>query len=433
MSYQAFYTSGLESIILNEGVTKLGAGALGVTKISQIILPSTINEIAGNAFYSCSNLSNIEIKGNNVNIDPVAFSNCYSIDKITLSPTCTSLSWAAEPLDSNGKTTTLLSNGKNVVFIYPKYLKNQTSYTIPNGVTSWNYRLSSYNINTITLPSSLISLDVNAFPYNVSNIIVKEGNEKFKIINDELNQKMLFEYVKGGVNLRYYLDKQNKIVTIPATINDNGVEKRIKQLSGGALVHNISLDKISIDTESIAFNSILNITEGGTMEIGPNVNYINPRFVGRRYNYNIKINSNIKYNTIQDKNNSTIALLEKNENEYNLKKVIKKVTEINIPGKINEYPITTIGEYSFYTQDKLVKIDLSNSEITTIEQEAFYNCSSLSEVKLSNKITSIGQSCFSECLNLNAIYMPTTKENNKIAGAPWGATKGDRAVKWASQ
>ena len=25
------------------------------------------------------------------------------------------------------------------------------------------------------------------------------------------------------------------------------------------------------------------------------------------------------------------------------------------------------------------------------------------------------------------------KENNKIEGAPWGATKGDRAVKWASQ
>ena len=52
---------------------------------------------------------------------------------------------------------------------------------------------------------------------------------------------------------------------------------------------------------------------------------------------------------------------------------------------------------------------------------------------IKNKNIIIGNNAFYGCTNLDSINMPTTQANNKISGAPWGATKGERVIKWASQ
>ena len=57
----------------------------------------------------------------------------------------------------------------------------------------------------------------------------------------------------------------------------------------------------------------------------------------------------------------------------------------------------------------------------------------MKSVTIKNKNIIIGNNAFYGCTNLDSINMPTTQANNKISGAPWGATKGERVIKWASQ
>ena len=61
----------------------------------------------------------------------------------------------------------------------------------------------------------------------------------------------------------------------------------------------------------------------------------------------------------------------------------------------------------------------------TIGFHSFYKCNNLKKINIPSSIISIDEA-FVDCVNLSEIVMPTTKENNKIEGAPWGATKGER-------
>lgn len=69
--------------------------------------------------------------------------------------------------------------------------------------------------------------------------------------------------------------------------------------------------------------------------------------------------------------------------------------------------VTTIKAYAFDGCTNLKTVKLSKN-ITKIEDGAFYGCSSLNKISLPNKLETIGNSIFCNCTSLNGIYIPAS-------------------------
>lgn len=78
--------------------------------------------------------------------------------------------------------------------------------------------------------------------------------------------------------------------------------------------------------------------------------------------------------------------------------------EIYIPSKINDRPVTTIGEDAFENYD-LTHVTIPDS-VTTIGKYAFYECKCLVSVDFSNNLESIGSGAFKYCESLTEIDLP---------------------------
>ena len=79
-----------------------------------------------------------------------------------------------------------------------------------------------------------------------------------------------------------------------------------------------------------------------------------------------------------------------------------KLAKASIP-----YCVTKIGNYAFKNCEKLSEINLPNS-LTVIGSSAFEDCSDLTSVAIPNSVTSIGESAFEDCTGLTSITIPNS-------------------------
>ena len=71
------------------------------------------------------------------------------------------------------------------------------------------------------------------------------------------------------------------------------------------------------------------------------------------------------------------------------------------------YPVTSIGEMTFFNCSGLASVDIPNS-VTSIGRSVFYNCTGLTSVVIPNSVTSIGQEAFYNCTGLTSIDIPNS-------------------------
>ena len=419
-----FRSNPITKIEFGRNLTSLDAGSFEATKIQNIIIPSKVNNIANLAFNN-SALTDVTIESRNIIISSIAFNNC-PITKFTIADGG-SLKW-------NKEKNTVMNNNGNVAFIYPSYLKQLSdtthTYEIPEGATYWDYSMYQYNINKLIVPSSLTGIYIPWLP-KLTDIDISKNNN-FKILYDKNNNKMLCD---TNNKLCLFLSNNDIDIEIPNTI---------KEILGYSLSQILKVQNLTINVEKIDSNvfysshpSLKKIT------LGANVTDVSPIFYTEKYNDSITINvdpKNNKYfvyngmlfNKILDGNNwkecrlvrSYIRPATKTEN-----------TTLDIPKEISDRPVTTIGNYALYDQNTIEKIIIDDN-IKTIEDYVFYNCTNLKNITIPSSVKSIGASCFMLCQNLNSINMGVTQNEantNGPTGAPWGATKGERVVKWASQ
>ena len=76
------------------------------------------------------------------------------------------------------------------------------------------------------------------------------------------------------------------------------------------------------------------------------------------------------------------------------------LTKYTIPNSV-----TSIGRYAFYACPNLKSVTIPDS-VTSIEDNAFTNCSSLKSVTISDSVTSIGSYAFGGCSSLTSITIP---------------------------
>ena len=107
--------------------------------------------------------------------------------------------------------------------------------------------------------------------------------------------------------------------------------------------------------------------------------------------------------------------------------------KVVIPNRIDEKPVTSIGDRAFFECKRLTSITIPDGvtsigisaflrcsgltsitipdSVTLIEQEAFLNCTGLKSITIGNSVTSIGRAAFVNCNGLTSI---TFGENSQL-------------------
>ena len=78
---------------------------------------------------------------------------------------------------------------------------------------------------------------------------------------------------------------------------------------------------------------------------------------------------------------------------------------VEIPTKIKNIAVTSIGDGAFNERTKLTSIEIPSS-VTSIGEKAFMGCSGLTGIKIPAGVTSIGSSAFYGCSGLTSIEIP---------------------------
>lgn len=78
----AFYQVNAVSAYIGEGITLIGVAAFAACGISELVLPSTVQELQLNSFMANTNLKTVTFKGKPTNVHADAFNHCTAITDI---------------------------------------------------------------------------------------------------------------------------------------------------------------------------------------------------------------------------------------------------------------------------------------------------------------------------------------------------------------
>ena len=356
--------TGLTSITIPNSVTSIGGEAFrGCTGLTSITIPNSVTSIGTWAFAYCTGLTSITIPNSVTSIGVGAFEGCNGLTSITIPNSVTSISnWAFDGCTGltsinvanennyySSNNGVLFNKKKTELIRYPEG-KSQTSYTIPNSVTSIGYGAfyGCTGLTSITIPDSVTSIGDFAF-YRCSSLTSITIPNSVTSIGERA-----FWGCTGLTN-----------ITIPNSVTSIGDFA----FWGCTGLTNITIPNSVTSIGYEAFNGCTGLT---SINVASGNNYYSG-------------NNGILFN--------------KKKTELIRYPEGKSQTSYTIPNSV-----TSIGSAAFYDCTGLTSITIPNS-VTSIGGSAFWGCTGLTSITIPDSVTSIGSYTFF-CSGLTSITIP---------------------------
>ena len=413
------YCTQLESVEMTDSVVNINNSAFsGDQNLQKVRLSNSITKISNGLFFNCFNLSQIDIPENVTSVEDLSFTACKNLDNVYISKNVNTISSGAFRGCNNLNTVTIDKENKNFIIedniIYKvsetsKSLlmslasnTDKTEITIPEGVTTLSVGALGYfkKVETLNLPSTLSDMNGWAFDScgdTLKTITIPENNKTFKVVDNMILSKNGERLIKAS------MDREE--ITIPDSVKIIGVasitETKIAKVVIGDNVE-------TIENQSFRSNTY-NITE---LTMGKGVKKISPAFRQESSFKNVSL-------TIDSENPNYIV-----EGNFILSKDRKTLVS-----PINNAKAVVIPE-GIETIENLAQMGAETIKLpNTIKKiNSIRNNYNLKEISIQSSCTTIDESAFAGCSALETIKIQ--KKENSISGAPWGATKGLKVVKW---
>ena len=420
--------SSLKEITIPDSVTIIGERAFGsCTNLTKVQLSNNLQTLESNIFASCANLSTINIPQNLKEIKEYAFTGCRNLNNITIPAGVTSIDGSAFNVCTSLTNITIDSanevyeideeqpgiiygkvNGVRTSLIMLAPMANEEIVRISEGITELGEAALSIckNMKKLELPSTLNNINGAAFIgiELLEEIDFSEGNTKYTVEDGYL-------YANEGTELIYVLPNKTEI-----NINENVKTIGYYAIQNRNITELIIPDNVTTLTYSI-FNSAYNLIK---IKIGSGVSDLSPRF--KAYG---SLPNGLEIEIDPDNQNYKVdgnLILTKEGDEV--------ITFIDTNVQTQEIPegVEKISTGAFRTFNIANAITLPDT-LKEIGRNAFQNCEKLIAIEIPSSVETIGDNAFVGCANLETIKI--NKAEGDLAGAPWGAPKGDRVLVWS--
>lgn len=358
----------MTSVTLGQNLEEIRDGVFaGCLMLGQITLPDGVKSIGNEAFYACSSLTSITIPNQLTTIGNKAFASCVALSSVNFG---TNVGTIGEGCFMNCTALKSISLPNDLIIISPQTFKGcsiLSSIKFGNNLaTISNEAFSGCKaLENVVIPASVGEIGENTFAdcdgtkfltFNNSNASLRYGSGNFTTSQIErLTLGRTIQYTSN--NPGAFSEKDRNVCYLKSVEITSTVSSLPKAIFKGCKV----LTQLTIAE--------------GLQEIGQNA-----------------FEECEGLTTVTLPASLTSILSNSFAKCYTLR-------NINIPSKVN-----VIELQAFYQCQGLTSVDLSN--IQEIKMGAYSECTHLENVKLSERLTKIGDNAFQTCLALNSITIP---------------------------